>query len=99
MVGVPVVVAANKSDIVTAEDYLTMSMQTGEGVDKVLAEILTHKPAPEERKRASDILSPLPQDPEEIVSDEEGGMGLDGRPVRKPRPKRARKPRTVVESP
>ena len=98
MVAVPVVIVANKSDIVAADGYLTMSTQSGEGVDEVLAAILVHKPEPEKRKRDSDILSPLPKEPEEIASGDDGGMGLDGKPVRKPRPKRARKPRTRTVS-
>jgi len=46
MVSVPVVVAANKSDIATAEGYLTMSTETGGGVDDVLSAIIVHKPEP-----------------------------------------------------
>ncbi len=96
MVGVPVVVVANKSDIVAAEGYLTMSTQTGEGVEAVLDAILIHKPAPEERKRAPDILSPLPHESEEIGLDEDSDDGEEGTHERKPKPKRARKPRTAV---
>jgi len=97
MVDVPVVVVANKSDIVAAEGYLTMSTQTDDGVDEVLAAILVHKPAPEERKRASDILSPLPREPEETGAGEFSITGEEGGRERKPKPKRVRKPRTKTE--
>lgn len=46
MVEVPIVVAANKSDIRASEGYLAMSTQSGEGVDEVLASLLSYKPAP-----------------------------------------------------
>jgi nucleolar GTP-binding protein len=97
MIDVPLVVAANKSDIVGAEGYLTMSTQTGDGVDVVLAEILAHKPQPVERVKntAPDILSPLPHESEEMVMDECSGTEKEGRHEKKPKPKRARKPRTV----
>src|SRR5512137_2147051 len=45
MIDVPLVVVANKSDLQVADGYLSMSTEKGEGVDEVLAEILTHKPA------------------------------------------------------
>jgi nucleolar GTP-binding protein len=45
MVNVPLVVVANKSDIVVDAKYLSMSTQTKEGVDKVLSELLVFKPA------------------------------------------------------
>ncbi|MFY9799842.1 MAG: GTP-binding protein, partial [Methanoregula sp.] len=98
MVEVPLVVVANKSDISAAEGYLTMSTHTGDGVDAVLAEILTHKPERVERKKdtAPDIRSPLPQEPEEPDLNEGSATDVDGKPMRKPKPKRARKPRTVV---
>ena len=51
MVDVPLIVVANKSDITAAEGYLTMSTMTGDGVDVVLAEILTHKPEAVVRKK------------------------------------------------
>jgi nucleolar GTP-binding protein len=51
MVDVPLVVAANKSDIAGADGYRTMSTQTGEGVEEVLAEILCHKPPAPTRTR------------------------------------------------
>jgi len=92
MVSVPVVVVANKSDLVAAGGYLTMSTADGTGVGEVLALLLTHKPEPERRARALDIRSSLPHEAEEPVldenSDKEGGV------VRKPKIKRTRKPRT-----
>ena len=46
MVSVPVLVVGNKSDIRAETGYLSMSTETKEGVDKVLAELLSHRPAP-----------------------------------------------------
>jgi hypothetical protein len=43
-----------------------------------------------------DIRSPLPHEPEERVMDEFPYPDEEGRHERKPKPKRARKPRTVV---
>jgi len=64
----------------------------------VLAAILTHKPERVISKRdaAPDIRSPLP-----VPLDEDGAGGYgatdpDGNPLRKPKPKKARKPRTAV---
>ena len=91
MVSVPVIVVANKSDLVAAEGYTTMSTADGTGVEEVLAELLTHKPEPEVRKRAVDIRSSLPREAEESAVVE---FDLEGNPVRAPKPKRARKPRT-----
>jgi nucleolar GTP-binding protein len=91
MVLVPVVVAANKSDLVEAEDYTTMSTADGTGVGEVLALLLTHKPVPEKRTRAVDIRSSLPRESDEDAVTE---YDLEGDVVRKPKPKRARKPRT-----
>jgi len=81
-----------------AEGYLTMSTQTGEGVEVVLSEILTHKPEPLARvvDTVPDIRSPLINEPEEKVMDENPYLGEEGKHERKPKPKRARKPRTVV---
>jgi nucleolar GTP-binding protein len=45
MIDVPLVVAANKSDLRIAEGYLSMSTEKGEGVKDVLAALLSHKPA------------------------------------------------------
>jgi nucleolar GTP-binding protein len=98
LIDVPLVVVSNKSDITVAEGYLTMSTQTGDGVDGVLAEILSHKPEPLARvvDTVPDIRSPLMNEPEERVMDECPYPGEEGRNERKPKPKRARKPRTVV---
>ena len=54
MVKVPVVVAANKSDIVAQKEYLSMSTETNEGVDAVLAELLSHRKAWELSRKADD---------------------------------------------
>jgi hypothetical protein len=43
-----------------------------------------------------DIRSPLMQEPEEMVIDEYPESEAEGRHERKPKPRRARKPRTVV---
>ena len=98
LIDVPLVVVSNKSDITAAEGYLTMSTQTGDGVEAVLAEILSHKPEPLVRvsDTVHDIRSPLPHEPEERVMDEFPYPDEEGRHERKPKPKRARKPRTVV---
>jgi len=98
LIDVPLVVVSNKSDITAAEGYLTMSTQTGDGVEAVLAEILSHKPEPLARvsDAVPDIRSPLPHEPEERGMDEFPYPDEDGRHERKPKPKRARKPRTVV---
>ena len=45
MIDVPLVIAANKSDLQVAEGYLTMSTEKGAGVQDVLAALLSHKPA------------------------------------------------------
>jgi nucleolar GTP-binding protein len=44
MIDVPMVVVANKSDLQVAKGFLSMSTEKGEGIDNVLAAILTHKP-------------------------------------------------------
>ena len=93
MVTVPVIVVSNKSDIVVADAGLTMSTANGTGVEEVLAEILLHKPAPAARTRAVDIRSAIPQEAEETY-DGEPEMDVNGNPVKKRKPKRARKPRT-----
>jgi nucleolar GTP-binding protein len=94
MVRTPFIVVANKADIVAPEGYQTMSTADGTGVEEVLAAILTHKPERAERERRVDILSPLPQVSDASVAEDSGELGLDGKPVRKPKLKRARKPRT-----
>jgi nucleolar GTP-binding protein len=45
MIDVPLVIAANKSDLQVADGYLSMSTETGEGIQEVLAALLSHKPA------------------------------------------------------
>ena len=45
MIEVPLVVAANKSDLQIADGYLSMSTGNGEGIEEVLAAILSNKPA------------------------------------------------------
>jgi len=97
MVTVPVIVIANKSDLVASEKYQTMSTADGTGVEEVLAEILTHKPEPVKTEKIVDIRSPLVLEPEESDKEVPGEIGLDGKPVKKPKPKRARKPRTRKE--
>jgi nucleolar GTP-binding protein len=99
MVRTPFIVVANKADIVAPEGYQTMSTADGTGVEEVLAAILTHKPERAERERSVDILSPLPQVSAAGVAEESGELGLDGKPIRKPKPKRARKPRTRAAGP
>jgi len=46
LIDVPVVVAANKADLVrpSGEEYLIMSTKTGEGIEDVLAALLKYKP-------------------------------------------------------
>jgi len=94
MVDVPLVVVTNKSDLVGAEGYLTMSTQTGDGVDAVLAEILVHKPEPVERKLwiASDIRTPLRNELKEPEMDEDSDSDEEKKPKRK---RVHRKPRTT----
>jgi nucleolar GTP-binding protein len=98
LIDVPLVVVSNKSDITAAEGYLAMSTQTGDGVEAVLAEILSHKPEPlaKVRNTTPDIRSPIMIEPEELVMDECPGTQEEGRYERKPKPRRARKPRTAV---
>lgn len=96
MVSVPVVVVANKSDIVAPEGYLTMSTVDGSGIDAVLAEIQKHKPVPEVRERVVDIRSALPQEPEEPEGYAEDVMLGDGKRRRMRR--KPRKPRTKTDT-
>jgi len=93
MVDVPMIVVANKSDLVAGEGYMTMSTQTGDGIDAVLAEILAHKPEPVEKKRTvTDIRSPIIHEPEESEMDDDSDSSEK---VKKPKKKRLhRKPRT-----
>jgi nucleolar GTP-binding protein len=97
LVTAPLVVVANKSDIAVTEGFLTMSTSEGTGIDEVLAEILTLKPERIEEKKKVDILSPLPKVCDGRVSDEPEVLGEDGKPKRRPKPKRARKPRTKTQ--
>src|SRR5512138_2655146 len=59
MVKVPVIVAANKSDLAAADGYLALSTQTGEGVDEVLAAITAAKPKRTEEERLKEIRAPI----------------------------------------
>jgi len=78
-VTVPVIVVANKSDIATAEGYLSMSTGTGDGVNGVLNELLSHLGAWEESHKADE--APADEEPEE-------GTPVQGRKSRL-RPSRA----------
>lgn len=53
LVSVPIVAVANKSDIVRSDRDLTMSTETGEGVSEILARLLSYRPIPTKRSRAS----------------------------------------------
>ncbi|MCX6682741.1 MAG: 50S ribosome-binding GTPase [Methanoregula sp.] len=53
LVSVPIVAVANKSDIVRSDRDLTMSMETGEGVSEILERLLSYRPVPTKRSRAS----------------------------------------------
>ena len=55
LIDVPLVVAANKSDLQVADGYLSMSTGNGEGVDEVLAAILSHKPAVTKNRPAQSL--------------------------------------------
>jgi nucleolar GTP-binding protein len=52
IVDIPVVVVANKSDIGSAGGYVPMSTERGDGVDKVLDNLLSHRAVPTKRTRA-----------------------------------------------
>jgi len=88
MVQVPVVVVANKSDLTTAEGWPAMSTQSGEGVDDVLALILSRKPKRTEEQRIIDIRAPIVHAEEAPEIDP-----MTGR-VKRKRIRRPRKPRT-----
>ena len=93
LVNVPVIVVANKSDILVAEGYLSMSTETGDGVDAVLAAILVHKPDYVEKERVVDIRAPIVQEFEEPEA--EGMLGTEEEGAKKkPRIRKARKPRS-----
>jgi nucleolar GTP-binding protein len=91
MVKVPVIVVANKSDLSTADGYLAMSTQTGDGVDAVLEAVLAAKPERTEEERIIEIRSPIVHDEEAPEIDP-----LTGR-VKRKRIRRPRKPRTKTE--
>ena len=88
MVRTPVIVAANKSDLVAAEGYQTMSTADGTGVEDVLTEILAYKPKRTEEQRIIEIRALIIQDADVPEIDPMTGM-----PKRK-RIRRPRKPRT-----
>jgi len=46
LVGIPIVIVANKSDITRTDQYDSMSTESGEGVDEVLDQLLSYRPAP-----------------------------------------------------
>ncbi|MGB8220709.1 MAG: GTPase [Methanoregula sp.] len=54
MVSVPLIIVANKSDLKVEEGYLSMSTETKDGVDEVLKELLSHRKAWEELKKAEE---------------------------------------------
>ncbi|MGB9176321.1 MAG: GTPase [Methanoregula sp.] len=91
MVAVPMIVVANKSDLVAPEGYLTMSTADGTGVEDVLAQILAHKPKRTEEQRIIAIRAPIVHEPDAPEIDPMTGM-----PKRK-RIRRPRKPRTSTE--
>jgi len=78
MVKVPVIVVANKSDIVAAEGCRTMSTQTNEGVDEVLSELLSHLKAWEDSHKPDE--GPASEKPEDsaAVQGRESGLGFSG---------------------
>jgi nucleolar GTP-binding protein len=88
MVRNPVIVAANKSDLVAAEGYQTMSTADGTGVEDVLAAVLEQKPKRTEKERIIEIRAPIVHEPDAPEIDPITGM-----PKRK-RIRRPRKPRT-----
>jgi small GTP-binding protein domain len=63
MVNVPVIVVANKSDLTVAEGYRSMSTETKDGVDEVLAELLSYKKDWEASRKADE--SPADEKPED----------------------------------
>lgn len=88
MVTVPVIVVANKSDLVAGEGYRTMSTADGTGVEEVLAAVLEQKPKRTEEERIIEIRAPIIHEPDAPEIDPITGM-----PKRK-RIRRPRKPRT-----
>lgn len=93
MVEVPVLVVANKSDITTADGYRTMSTRTGDGVEDLFTEILTHRPVRTEEQRVIDIRAPIVHEEEAPEIDP-----ITGR-VKRRRIRRPRKPRSGTDTP
>jgi nucleolar GTP-binding protein len=91
MVKSPVIVAANKSDLLAADGYLTMSTADRTGVEEVLAAVLEHKPKRTEEERIIEIRSLIVHAPDAPEIDPMTGM-----PKRR-RIRKARKPRTRTE--
>jgi nucleolar GTP-binding protein len=91
MVKTPVVVVANKSDLVAGAGYRTMSTADGTGVEDVLAAVLEYKPKRTEEERIIEIRTPIVHEPDAPEIDP-----LTGLPKRK-RIRRPRKPRTKAE--
>ena len=89
MVKVPVVVVANKSDLATTAGYQTMSTLSGDGIEEVLAAILTRRPDRSEEERKAAIRAPIVQPAEEAPEIDP----MTGR-VKRKRVRRPRKPRT-----
>jgi nucleolar GTP-binding protein len=93
MVKAPLVVVANKSDLVALSGYLTMSTADGTGVEDVLTAILAHKPKRTEGQRIIEIRAPIVN---EQAADVPEIDPMTGMPKRK-RIRRPRKPRTRTE--
>ena len=63
MVKVPLIIVANKSDIIVQPEYLSMSTETRDGVDAVLAQLLLHRKAWELSHKADE--HPADEKPED----------------------------------
>jgi nucleolar GTP-binding protein len=63
MITVPLIVVANKSDLKVDEGYRSMSTETKDGVDGVLKELLSYRPAWEVSRKADE--SPADEKPED----------------------------------
>jgi nucleolar GTP-binding protein len=92
MVKSPVIVVANKSDLVVPEGYLTMSTADGTGVEDVLAAILAHRSVRTAEERIIEIRTPIIHAEEAPEIDP-----VTGRAKRK-RIRRPRKPRTKADT-
>jgi len=90
MVKSPVIVVANKSDLVVPEGYRAMSTADGTGVEEVLAAILAHKPERTEEERIIEIRTPIVHEQAADVPEIDLMTGLP----KKKRIRRPRKPRT-----